>query len=378
MRILHISPSYRPAYVYGGPTVSVSRLCESQAAEGATIHVFTTTANGTEELQVPIGKRQVIEGVQVWYFRRWTKDHTHFSPALLWKVFRYSRHYDRVHIHSWWNFVAVFAVLMCWLRGVRPVLSTRGMLSRYSFEQQHRGAKKWLHRLLGNWLLSKTVLHGTTRKEIEEAQLIRPNWPHFIAPNIVPLPPISAIPDRPRRKDGPLQLVYLSRIHPVKGLELLFEALAKVSFPWSLNLIGVGDEDYISSLKQLAAQLQFNDRLTWCGWVSGMAKLEYLYKADLFVLTSQTENFSNAVLEALAAGTPVLVSDQVGMADYVQTAKMGWVCSLNAGSIKDNLEKIYTLTDPDIPGRLEMARQIRSAFAPKTVAQDYLNAYQTI
>ena len=377
-RILHISPSYKPAFIYGGPTVSVSRLAESQAKVNAQVDVFTTTANGEEELNVPIGKAQFIDGVQVWYFKRWTKDHTHFSPTLLWTVFKKCRTYHRVHIHSWWNFVAVFAVLMCWLRGVRPVLSTRGMLSKYSFEQQHQGAKKLLHKVIGKFLLSKTTLHATTQREVNEAQLIHSNWPHFIAPNIVPLPRFSAIPDQPRRASKTLQLVYLSRLHPVKGLDLLFEVLAKLEFSWSLDIIGVGEEDYVQHLKDKAHQLGIQKQLNWCGWVAGMAKLEYLCKADVFVLTSQTENFSNSVLEALAAGTPALVSDQVGLASFVESENLGWVCQLTTASIHVQLTKIYNQRQNNIPERKAMAQFIRERFAPEVVAHQYLKAYQQL
>ncbi|MEL6942891.1 MAG: glycosyltransferase, partial [Bacteroidota bacterium] len=124
--VLHIVPSYKPAYIYGGTITAISILAESQAALGHKIQVFTTTANGKEEL--PKGST-TIDGVQVQYFPRWTKDHTHFSPALLWKLFRSIKKYDTVHLHSWWNLVTIPALFICWLRGVRPFFSPHGMLS---------------------------------------------------------------------------------------------------------------------------------------------------------------------------------------------------------------------------------------------------------
>src|SRR6266496_3119649 len=81
MKILFIIPSYKPAYIYGGTTVVVSLLAESLASHGHQVTVYTTTANGKNELEVETGKEIIIDGVKVFYFKRITKDHSHISPA---------------------------------------------------------------------------------------------------------------------------------------------------------------------------------------------------------------------------------------------------------------------------------------------------------
>ena len=78
-----IRDSYKPAYIYGGPTMSVAKLCEALTKTNVAIEVLTTTANGKIELNVKSGEQTEVDGVKVSYFRRLTKDHTHFSPALL-------------------------------------------------------------------------------------------------------------------------------------------------------------------------------------------------------------------------------------------------------------------------------------------------------
>ncbi|HTE01349.1 MAG TPA: hypothetical protein VK668_18815, partial [Mucilaginibacter sp.] len=82
MKILQVNASYKPAYVYGGPTMSVSKLSEQMVKAGCIVEVFTTTANGPVELPVVPDKQTNIDGVPVTYFKRLTKDHSHFSPAL--------------------------------------------------------------------------------------------------------------------------------------------------------------------------------------------------------------------------------------------------------------------------------------------------------
>ena len=82
MTILQIVPSYKPAFVYGGPIYSISALCEAQAALGHTVSVFTTNANGGSNLDVPLGIVQSVNNINVTYFPRITGDHTHISPKL--------------------------------------------------------------------------------------------------------------------------------------------------------------------------------------------------------------------------------------------------------------------------------------------------------
>ncbi len=120
MRILHVTPSYKPAYIYGGTIESVACLCEAFVAMGHDLHVFTTAANGTEELDVPLGKDVIVDGVPVTYFKRITKDHTHVSFDLWKHLYKDCKKYEVVHIHSWWNVlvIVVSIYLSCtWCKG---------------------------------------------------------------------------------------------------------------------------------------------------------------------------------------------------------------------------------------------------------------------
>lgn len=377
MNILHITPSYSPAWGYGGPTLSVSRLCESQKAlaEVAQVRVLTTTANGQKELEVEARQLQERNGVEVMYFKRWTGDHSHFSPSLLLELWRIARDYNVIHVHSWWNLVVIPAVFICWLRGVKPILSPRGMLSTYGQENSKASVKHLFQKLIGTFLLRQTILHGTAKQEISEGQQIIPNWPHFKAPNIIDLP---AKPKIAANKEGRnvLQLVFLSRIHHKKGLDVLFKSLASIEFPWTLKIVGSGKQICIKELQVLANQLGISRHLQWSGWLSGEQKYLALQSADLFVLTSRNENFANVVLEALAVGTPVLLSTNVGMAEYVLEKDLGWVCPLDVQQISKKLEQIYREKN-----RLNSLGQkavdlIRVDFAADIIAKQYIRNYE--
>lgn len=373
---LHITPSYKPAWIYGGPTLSVSRLCESLVAEGMPVHVYTTTANGPEELAVEVGKPQLVDGVRVTYFPRWTGDHSHLSPALLWQLWRTVRQYEVVHVHSWWNLVSLGAVLVCVLRGVRPVLSPRGMLSTYGQESGQSVPKRLFQAVLGKWLLRRTILHATARQEVKEGQRMVPDWPHFVAPNSIDLPERGQFPRSVRSGTEELQMIFLSRIHHKKGLDILFRSLADCAFPWQLTIVGDGEYEYVTSLQKQALELGLAERIHWHGWAEGHKRYELLAAADLFVLPSRNENFANVVLEALAVGTPVAVSDQVGMSEYVAKGKMGWVWPLSPSAWAQGLQRIAQSPAERERIAAEAPEWVYTEFAPSRTARNYLDQYR--
>ncbi len=370
MKILHITPSYKPAFIYGGTTVSVSKLCESLAAIGNEVTVITTTANGKTELPEKSTKPVDIDGVKVYYFNRLTKDHTHFSPDLLRYLWKNMRNYEIIHIHSWWNLVAVFAVLLCWLRGVKPILAPRGMLSSYSFEHENSLKKKFIHKTIGHFLLTKTVLHATATAELKEGQELIKGWQGFVLPNILPLP-TKILEVSAKKGSNKLNFLFLSRIDHKKGIEFMFEALADLTkklqnnnnkFNYEFVIVGSYENDYLQELQNLATKLQISQNIVWTGRIEGNQRFQYYADADVFVLLSHNENFANVVIEALSQGTPVFISDKVGLADYVEKENFGEITSLNSIEITEKLLKLI-----NNQGKREIIRKI----APQKIQKDF-------
>lgn len=371
MRILHVTPSYKPAYIYGGPIWSVAALCESQVKEGHSVEVFCTLANGSTELEIPTGEDRFVEGVSVSYFRRLTKDHSHFSPALLWTLLRKAKNFDVLHFHSWWNLVTIPGILFCQLVSQKAFLSPRGMFGDFTFQSP---AKRLFHQLLGRYLLKNIVFHATSSREKSEILKRMPGAQVFVLPNIVRVPPF---PEGQKQTElDVFQLAFLSRIHPKKGLENLFQALATLSFPWTLSIAGSGDEIYIAKLKSLAQKLGITQHIHWLGWLSGEAKYQTLQSADVMVLTSQHENFANVVIESLAMGTTVLISDKVGLCDYVEANKLGRICSLDPEDIALKLADLHA----DAEGRTHIRNSapglIHRDFDPQRLARKYVETYK--
>lgn len=374
MKILQINASYKPAYVYGGPTMSVSKLSEQLVKAGCNVEVFTTTANGTEELKLNTAVPHQVDGVTVRYFKRLSKDHSHFSPELLLTLWKEVRTFDLIHIHAWWNLVSILSCFIALIRNVPVVLSPRGTLSPYTFANRHVRIKKMLHLSFGKFLLNRCHIHSTSeREQAAIAQLLKPKS-IFNVYNLVNLP-VSIPP--PADQSGLLSLLFLSRIEHKKGLDLLFEALAELSIPYQLSIAGSGDEAYLEKLKMKSRQHGIEERIDWIGFKTD-SKFELIARHDVLILPSHDENFGNVVIESLCVGTSVLISKEVGLADYVQKNNLGWVCDTTVSSILENLNQIYHSA-----GKLKIIREfgpavIASGFNDDKLIQQYLNMYQLI
>lgn len=185
MNILFITPSYKPAYIYGGPVVVISLLAESLIKLGHNVTVYTTTANGKRELDVTPGQMEIVDGVKVFYFKRLSGDHTHISPALWGHLNKHIKYFDAVHLHSWWNMLIIGSALVCKINKVIPVISPHGMFSNYILKTNNSGIKKWTQELVGRNILKNTILHVSTDMEWDESQQIVPGWRGMVIPNLV-------------------------------------------------------------------------------------------------------------------------------------------------------------------------------------------------
>ena len=375
MRVIHVTPSYKPAYIYGGPTMSVSMLCEQLTKAGHDLQVYTTTANGVKELDVTPNKLTTVDGVPVIYFKRITKDHTHFSPALLKALWKNVKGYDVVHIHAWWNLVSLFSCLIALLRGVPVVVSPRGTLSNYSHHNKNNLAKALIQYLLGKPMLNKCHLHVTSVLEYNAVSTMLK--PKSIAnlPNFVKLPAVSQ--EAIRAISSPFKLIFLSRIEEKKGLDILIKALPLLNFPYTLTIAGDGDENYINELKALTYKYKTGQNINWVGFQTDR-KFKLLQEHDLLVLPSHDENFGNVIIESLGEGTAVLVSKFVGLVNYVIDNNMGWQCNTDEVSLSTTLNSIAIDGNKLNQIRLNAPSIIRVDFDEESLTEKYADMYTNI
>lgn len=236
--------------------MSVSKLSEELVKAGHTVSVLTTTANGKEELSFSTTKPVCIDGVQVQFYKRITKDHSHFSPGLLMGLYKLIKnkpkngpsknlHKPVVHIHAWWNLVSVLSCLIAVLVKIPVILSPRGTLSVYSFRNKNTFYKQLIHNLIAKPLLKRCHVHVTSM--LEEKAFIQLLHPASITviPNFVQLPLINNDQHigrinfsaqniktsnlKPVTKS--FKLLFLSRIEEKKGLIFYLMRWLTVKFP---------------------------------------------------------------------------------------------------------------------------------------------------
>lgn len=355
--------------------MSASMLCEELSKKHVFVEVFTTTANGTKELPVTTNVAVNVDGVNVTYFKRITKDHTHLSPAMLKALWQQVKQFNVVHIHAWWNLVSIFSCFIALIKGVPIILSPRGTLSPYSFSNKNISKKRLIHNLLGKKLLKKIHIHATSLSEKKAVeQLVCPlsitTHPNFVKLN---KPDIKV-----RSTEKEMRLLFFSRIEEKKGLDILLNALQSVNIPFSLTIAGDGDKSYINKLKESVAMPALSEKITWAGYI-GADKFELLASHDLLILPSHDENFGNVVIESLSVGTAVLISENVGLANYISEHKMGWVCQTTPLSVSTQINNIgikYTKhleeirnTAPDI---------VRKDFTGDKLTEQYIQFYKNI
>lgn len=369
MKILIITPSYKPAYVYGGPIFSVSYLAEELSKQNEVL-VLCTTANGQSELDFPEHIVNTIDGVSVRFFKRQTKDHSHLSIGLLKYLWKYGSEFEVVHIQSWWNLVALLSAFICWIRKWKYVVTPRGMLSPYTY--QNSILKRLIHFCFGNTLMKNAVVHATASDEAVKIEALNSKYNIQVAPNYVSID----IPSIERSKNSTPQLLFLSRIHPKKGLDILIKSIKLLPMDVHLNIVGDGDLDYIDSLKKIANDLGVVDKISWHGSVYDQSKFSYYANNDLMILPSHDENFANNVLESLLLGTPVVVSENVGLAIFVKNNNLGWVFKGGELQLADAISRALNNSELRSKINIEARSIVMQEFDHSSLTEKYLAIYK--
>ena len=326
MRILHVVPTYLPATRYGGPIYAVHGLCRALAARGHDVTVFTTNVDGDSESDVPLHEPVMLDGVRVHYFAS-TLRRLYVSPGMR-RALRDLGDFEIVHAHSiylWPTFAASRAALH---QRIPYVISPRGMLVPELIARKSRIVKEaWIKLVERRNFAHAAAVHFTSQREWDDARRVRVPLPHpFVVPNGVDLVPRPNVPrDR-------ATVVYLGRINWKKGLDRLIAAMPRDA---KLIIAGNDEENLTPKLRTLAEGRD----VEFPGPLYGDAKWELLARASLFALPSLSENFGNAVLEAMMMGTPVVVSPEVGIAPDVARAGAGIVTHDFANAIAALLER---------------------------------------
>ncbi len=308
-RVLHVAPSFWPATGYGGPIFSVKALCDGLAESGEVdLRVLTTdTAPGRgRRVAVPANPMTYPAGFTVRYCRRVAM--ISVSPGLLARLPAMAAWAEIVHLTATYSFPTLPTLAVCRALGRPLVWSPRGGLQATAQwkDAPRRGAKAAFERACRSVMPGRTVLHVTAAMEAETSRTRIGGLDAVAIPNSIDVP--AVLPSRSWHPDGRLRLMFLSRLQEKKGLEVLLDALARLSGQVTLDVYGAGEPGYVESLKRRAAENGLSSRVRFHGHVEGEEKLRAFMEADLFCLPTWSENFGIVVGEALAHGVPAITT----------------------------------------------------------------------
>jgi glycosyltransferase involved in cell wall biosynthesis len=356
MRLLHVIGSI--ADRQGGPSAALVGLVLAQRRQGLEVAVLTgdqvdarprmaaLQAAGVEVIPVPPAKVAA---------RLSQRPSARVAAAVAAS--------DVLHIHGVWEHLLFEATTAAGLADVPYVVRACGMLDAWALRRRPFKKKLYLAWRLRQMLERAVAVHCTTRMEAASTSQLRTNFPGIIVePNGVTNDEFKVLPARGGFRtahgigDRPL-IVFLGRVHPGKGVEYLLPALRLLRTPDAVAVVvGPDDSAFAAKLKQQAAAMAPSARVIFTGLLRGPERIAPLVDADVFVLPSEHENFGVAVIEALAAGCPVVVSDQVGLCQEILGEGVGSVCSLDTASIAAALDE-WLGQRSEIPRPFAMARR---------------------
>ena len=381
MRILHVVPTYLPAWRHGGPVLAVHGLCKALAARGHEVKVFTTNVHGEGTLDVSLNEAVRIDGVDVRYFAVRPPRRPYYAPEMKKALRDGIDGFDMVHLHSIFLWPTTAAARAAERAGVPYVLSPRGMLVPELLRARGRWRKRaWMLVAERRTIERAAALHATSPLEAEEAARLGLSLPSVsVIPNGVEPEPWTGNGSAPSSAvQGVLArgsfLLFLGRLSWKKGLDRLIPAMARVPGA-SLAIAGNDEEDLRPALERLAREAGVAERIAFLGPVHGADKATLLHRAAVLVLPSYSENFGNVVLESWAAGRPVVVTPEVGLAGTVQEIDGGIVAQADLGETLRDL-----LGDPerlDAMGR-RGAAAVRERFGWPRVAKEMEEVYDRL
>ena len=348
MKILQVVPVFSDPF--GGP-VTVVRSISKELAKKHEVVVYTTTALDPKHDSDPL--EEEVNGYKVIYFKRTLKTlcysgifgQLNLSYGMMQAVKRNLREFDVVHVHSWQQFPDVLVHHFATKYGVPYVLQVHGSLPRIMVKQR----LKWIYDVFLGYKLLKDASKVIALSQTEAEQYKTFGVPAekiAIVPNGIDLTEYSDLPSKGsfKKKFGLDKnekiVLYLARIHPIKGLDILVKAFASVlKEQKNLKLVIVGpDEGFLDKIKTLIQELGITANVIIVGPLYGKNKLKAFVDAEVYVLPSRYDAFPMSLLEAIACKTPIITTTKCEISSYLESC--GVIVEPAPNSIAEGLRKI--------------------------------------
>ena len=313
LRIAQVIPAI--AVEASGPSYSVVRLCESLIARGEQVVLAALRWDERyspppfcREFPLSRGPRKLGRSARM---SRWLVEECTAGRI------------DLLHSHALWMMPCVYPGRLARNSNVPLVTSPRGSLSPEALGLSRLRKKAFWLLQQGQALRAARLLHATSEAEYADIRAAGLTQPVAVIPNGIDIPP----PRPPRSAKRRRVLLYLGRVHPIKGLDVLLRAWHELSarhVDWDLRIVGPGEPAHVTAVRQHARDLGVQ-RVNFAGAAYGPERLAAYQSADLYVLPTRSENFGMTVAEALAAGTPVITTHGAPWAGLARHDAGWWI-----------------------------------------------------
>lgn len=387
MRILQIVPSI--SLIYGGPSQMVLGLSSALARENVKVTILTTDSNGDsgqKPLDVPLNCPVKQDGYEIIYFRCSPFRRYKFSLDLLKWLNNHAHEFDLAHIHALFSPISSAAATVCRQKNLAYILRPLGTLDPADLRKKKQLKQLYATILERANLAGAAAIHFTSDQEAKISERFGVSTYDLVIPlGVIPAGGEGGKEIRTRFNiplNVPLVL-FMSRIDPKKGLNLLIPALEKLlaeggNFYFVLAGTNPQDPDYEEKIRLQIENSPLRSHTTITGFVTGELKSALLQAADLFVLPSYYENFGIAVAEAMVAQVPVIISDQVHIWHQVRDSESGWVGTTDVESLVELLRE--ALQNPAECRRRGLRAQEYALqnFSWEAIARQTIQAYNQI
>lgn len=349
MNILIVIPYVGP--IYGGTSKVVRELAQGFSNLGITVDIITTNANGSGKLDVPLNVWIEEEYYRVQYFPCWHRYDLIFSSSLIGWLFNHLSDYDLIHTNTVFAPLVLLTHWICKLHKVPYIMTPHGMLEPWALS--YKSWKKHFYYALFEKpaLQQSSAIHVLANSEANNLKSL--GFQHtIVVPNGIHLQEFEILPEPelfyqkfPATRNKTI-ILFLGRIDPKKGLDLLAPAFAKVhqKFPHThLVVAGPDSIGFLPTAQHYFEQAGVQESVTFTEMLSGSLKHAALAAASLYVSPSYSEGFSMSVLEGLASGVPCVITTGCNFPEAA-AAKAAHVVNIDTDAIADAL--IHCLSHP--------------------------------
>jgi glycosyltransferase involved in cell wall biosynthesis len=390
MKILHVIPSI--SLVRGGPSQAVIDIAKALCSQGIEAEILTTNDDGPNLLDVPLGQLVAYQQARVRFFPRFSPPikpirEFAFSSQLTQWLWRHIKDYDLVHLHAIFSYTCTAAMAIARIQNVPYIVRPNGLLCNWSLQQSPLKKQIYLAAIERSNLNCSQSIEFTAAQEQQEVAALNIHAKNFVLPYGLSLP--ESILDARLRLRQKLQIeadepiiLFMSRLHPKKGLEYLIPALGKLkNSNFSFILAGNGSPEYEDKIENLLRVSGIEDRTHRTGFVRGEMKNLLLQGADIFALTSHSESFGLAVLEAIAAGLSIVTTPGVPLSTVVRQHQLGVITEVEIDkieiAIQDCLDGLQNIQQTE--ARRDRAYQlIQQNYTWDCIAKNLIKIYKNV